>query len=174
MSLKFKPPSVETCHCTVGAGEPLAAAVKVASAPSHTVLLLGFVVTPGAAPSGSVAAVVAAVLHTLVKTARYCLPLSAATVVKLYVVFVAPPISLKFNPPSVESCHCTVGAGEPLAAAVKVAIAPSQTVLLFGFVVTAGGVLTVSVAAVVVAVPHELVNTARYCSPLSAANALNV
>ena len=30
------PPSVETCHCTVGAGYPLAAAVNVALWPANT------------------------------------------------------------------------------------------------------------------------------------------
>src|SRR5687767_5492235 len=169
MSLKFNPPSVETCHCTVGDGEPVAAAVKVAMTPSQIVLSFGFVVTAGGTSTVSVAAVVVAVLHVFVKTARYCLPLSAVTAVKLEEVLVAPPMSLKFSPPSIDTCHCTVGVGEPLAAAVNVASVLSQTVLLPGLAVTDGVVFTVSVAAVVVAVLHELVKTARYCLPLSAA-----
>ena len=39
------------------------------------------------------------------------------------VVLVAPPISLKVAPPFVLTCHCRVGAGVPLAAAVKLALA---------------------------------------------------
>ena len=42
MWLKVEPPSVLTCHCTVGAGLPLAAAVKVAVRPALTVRLVGF------------------------------------------------------------------------------------------------------------------------------------
>ena len=76
------------------------------------------------------------------------------------VVLVAP--GMFANGPPVLTCHWTVGAGLPLAAAVKVAVPPSHTVWLAGLVVTLGAVLTVSVAAVVVAVPELLVNTARY------------
>ena len=74
----------------------------------------------------SVAALVVAVLQEFVKTARYCLPLSADVAVKVSVVEVAPGMSL--NGPPLDTCHCTVGAGVPLAAAVKVAVAPLQTV----------------------------------------------
>jgi hypothetical protein len=63
------------------------------------------------------------------------------------------------------TCHCTVGDGIPLAAAVKVAFAGAHTVWLVGFVVTDGLVLTVRVAAVVVAFPHVFVKTARYWFP---------
>src|SRR2546428_669835 len=55
-------------------------------------------------------------------------------------------MSLNVMPPSVESCHCTVGAGEPLAAAVKVAAVPLQTVCEAGGVVIAGAGFTVSVS----------------------------
>ena len=48
---------------------------------------------------------------TLVKTASYSLPSSAALVVKVSVVEVAPGISAKVAPPSVLTCHCTVGVG---------------------------------------------------------------
>ena len=67
-----------------------------------------------------------------------------------------------------ETSHCTVGVGEPVAAAVKVAVVPEATVTLEGLVVTVGGAVTVRVAAVVVAVPTELVKTASYWSPFSA------
>jgi hypothetical protein len=70
------------------------------------------------------------------------------------------------------TCHCTVGVGKPLACAVNVAVVPATTVLLEGLVVTVGAVLTVSVAAADVAAVDVseltmLVNTARYCFPLS-------
>ena len=48
--MKVVPPSVLTFHCTVGAGLPLAAAVKVTVLPASTVWLVGFVVTVGASP----------------------------------------------------------------------------------------------------------------------------
>ena len=40
--------------------------------------------------------------------------------------------------PLVLTCHLTDGVGEPLAAAVKLAVAPEVTVRLVGCVVTAG------------------------------------
>ena len=104
----------------------------------------------------------------MVKTARNCLAWSPADVMKLYVVLVAPSILDQLSPLGL-LCHCTVGVGVPLAAAVNVAVAPATTVVLAGWVVTAGAEFTVSVAALVVAVPAEFVNTARYCLPLSPA-----
>ena len=69
-------------------------------------------------------------------------------------------------PPSVLTCHCTVGVGLPLAAAVKVAVWPALTVSLLGLLVTAGAKSTVSVAGVVVALrPAVLLKTASYWSP---------
>jgi len=56
------------------------------------------------------------------------------------VVLVAPEMLLNVPPPFVLSCHCTVGAGVPLAAAVKLTLAaPYVTVWLLGLVVTEGG-----------------------------------
>ena len=78
-------------------------------------------------------------------------------------VEVAPEILVKGAPLPVLCCHCTVGVGVPLAAALKLAVRPVLTVWLVGFVVTtgaAGAGFTVSVAAVVVADPAEFVNTA--------------
>ena len=60
--------------------------------------------------------------------------------VKLRVVLVAPAMGVKVEPPSVLTCHCTVGVGLPLAAAVKVAVCPAVTVWLAGWVVTIGAV----------------------------------
>ena len=72
-------------------------------------------------------------------------------------LYVAPPLVL--------TCQITVGVGVPVAAAVKVACCPAVTVRFDGFCVTTGARwasgFTVSVATVVVALPAELVNTAR-------------
>ena len=62
----------------------------------------------------------------LVKTARYCRPLSPAAEVNEYVGLVAPEISDQALP--VLTCHFTVGVGLPLAAAVNVAVAPAVIV----------------------------------------------
>ena len=61
-----------------------------------------------------------------------------ALVVKVSVVAVAPLMSVKVTPPSVLTCHCTVGVGVPLAAAVKVTALPAVTVWPLGWVVTTG------------------------------------
>jgi len=86
---------------------------------------------------------------------------------------VAPLIGVKVVPESVETSHCTVGVGKPLAAAVKLAVPPEVMVTPDGFDVTTGGVVTVRVAGVVVAVPAELVKTASYSSPFSTAAVVN-
>ena len=128
--------------------------------------------TAGAVVTFSTAAVVVAVPQLLVKTARYCFPLSASVAVKVSVVEVAPGMSEK-GPP-LDTCHCTVGAGLPLEAALKLTLVPSQTVCVAGLLVTTGAVLTVRVAAVVAVVPQLFVKIARYCFPLSAAVVPNV
>jgi hypothetical protein len=68
---------------------------------------------------------------------------------------------LQVPPPLVEVCHCTAGGGNPEAVASKTAFWPSSTVVLAGCSVTAGAFWTVSVAALLVAVPAVLLNTAR-------------
>ena len=165
--VKFTP-SVLTCHCTVGAGLPLAAAVNVAVDPAFTVEFPGLLVMTGPAVTVNVAAVLVAELMLLVNTALNRLPFCIATAPNDSVVEVAPAIFVKVTP-SVLCCHCTVGAGLPLAAAVNVAVAPAATLILAGLVVIAGAKFTVSVAAVVVAEPRVLVNTARYRFPFCAA-----
>ena len=78
-------------------------------------------------------------------------------------VDVAPDKFVNVPPPFVLTCHCTVGVGEPVAAAVKVAVAPAVTVKFVGLVVIVGMVFaafTVNVAFVVVALPAALVKTA--------------
>jgi hypothetical protein len=82
----------------------------------------------GAALTVSVAAVVVAVPAEFVNTARYWFPLCDKAVVKLNVVEVAPETLLNVPLPAVLICHCTVGVGEPVAAAVKVAVWPAVTV----------------------------------------------
>jgi hypothetical protein len=80
-------------------------------------------------------------------------------VVKEYVAEVAPEMSVHVVP-LVLTCHLTVGVGEPLAAAMKLAVDPEFTVLLVGCVVTAGSVCTVNVAALVVTFPAAFVKIA--------------
>ena len=80
---------------------------------------------------------------------------------------VAPPMLLQVLPPSVETCHWTVGAGVPEAAALNVTVVPETTLWPPGCDVTEGGVDTVNTAAAEVAEPAEFVNTARYVLPLS-------
>jgi len=108
----------------------------------------------------NVAAVVDVLPAAFVNTALYWFPFCDAVVAKLKVVVVALATFVNVVPPFVLTCHCTVGAGDPVAAAVKVAVAPATTVTFAGFVVIAGSVFTVSVAAVVVADPCAFVNTA--------------
>src|SRR5689334_14005394 len=55
-----------------------------------------------------------------VNTARYRLPESVDFPVPLKVVLVAPAMFVKAELPGAAICHCTVGAGIPDAAAVKV------------------------------------------------------
>src|SRR2546427_13263485 len=81
----------------------------------------------GAVFTVSVAAVVVAVPAELVNTARYRYPFWDEAVVKLRVVEVAPEMLLNVPPPFVLTCHCTVGVGEPVAPAVKVAVWPAVT-----------------------------------------------
>ena len=138
--LNVTPPSVLTCHCTVGVGEPVAAAVKVAVWPALTVWLAGCVVIVGGVGefTVSVAVVVVAVPAEFVNTARYRFPFCDEAVVKLRVVEVAAETLLNVPPPSVLTCHCTVGVGEPVAAAVKVAVWPTVSVWFVGCVVIVG------------------------------------
>ena len=82
----------------------------------------------GAKFTVNVAAVVVAVPVESVNTAWYLLPFCAAvTAVSVSVVEVAPLIFVN-APPLTLTCHCTVGAGVPLAAAVNVVLLPAVTV----------------------------------------------
>ena len=86
----------------------------------------------------------------------------------------APPISNQVVPPSLLFCHCTKGAGAPLAAALKVATAATVTPTLAGCTVTSGGAPTVSVAPLLVAEPEALVKITRYLRPVSASVVVGV
>ena len=158
---------VLTCHWTVGAGEPLAVALKLAVDPEVAMRFVGCAVTAGTACKVNVAASVVTFPATFVKMARYCLPMSEDAVVKEYVGEVAPVIFVQVVPSGL-FCHRTVGVGEPLAAAMKLVADPAVTARLVGCVVTAGTVCTVNVAAFVVAFPAAFVKMARYLLPFSA------
>jgi hypothetical protein len=82
--------------------------------------------------------VVVAVPAEFVNTARYRFPFCDKLVVKLSVVEVAAETLLNVTPPSVLTCHCTVGVGDPVAAAAKVAVWPAVTVWLAGWVAIVG------------------------------------
>ena len=86
--------------------------------------------------------------------------LCEALAVKLNGLLVAPGIFV--NPLPLLACHCNVGAGGPLAAAVNDTTVPVQALVLTGSVVTVGAVLTVNVAAAEAILPQMLENTARY------------
>ena len=167
------PPSVLTCHCTVGVGFPLAAAVNETPVPAFTVWLVGFVVMLGPVFTVKVAGLLFAEFTLLVKAARYSFPLSVEAVVNEYVVLVAPTILFHVEPPSVLTCHWTVGEGFPLAAAVNDPLLPALTVWFVGFVVTLGAKSTVSVAALLLVELTLFVNTARYSFPLSVEAVVN-
>ncbi len=64
------------------------------------------------------------------------MPFCDMSAVNVRVVDVAPGISVNVAPPSVLTCHCTVGAGVPVAAAVNEAFCPDVTVTLDGDDVT--------------------------------------
>jgi hypothetical protein len=70
----------------------------------------------------NVAGSVVTVPRMFVNTARYCLPESAILTMNAHVVKLAPLRFVHVHPPSVLTCHCTVGVGVPLAAAVKPAV----------------------------------------------------
>src|SRR6184192_1958895 len=101
--------------------------VNIAATPAGVLAVSGLMVVDVArAATVSVAALVVAVcvpLQVFVNTARYLFPLAlTGGEVSVNVVLVAPVMFVKPEP--VSTCHCTVGVGLPLAAAVKLALAP--------------------------------------------------
>ena len=141
MGAKVVPELVETSHCTVGFGVPVAAALKLAVSPEATVALEGSVVMTGGAVTVRVAAVVVAEPTELVKTASYSSPFSLVVVVNEYfvevpplmgTVEVAPLMGTKVVPELVETSHCTVGAGLPEALDLNLTLLPDAMVTLNG------------------------------------------
>src|SRR6266702_1550805 len=129
-------------NVTVPVGMPtgeLTVAVKVTGWPkvdgfaedTRTVVVAGLITV-------NVAALEVALPAELLNTAWYRLPFCDRLAVNVSVVEVAPAISLKLTPPSVLTCHWTVGGGVPVAAAVNEAVCPTVIVRLDGDVVTAG------------------------------------
>ena len=111
----------------------------------------------------NVALVVGTLLpQLLLNRARYRLPLSAAVVVNVKLVLVAPALSVKLIPPSVLTCHWTVGAGLPLAVAVKLADPPAHKLRFAGLVVTVGGLLIATVVVLPVEVQPFTVTVTVY------------
>src|SRR5690349_15613429 len=105
MSVQLPAP-VFDCHCTVGAGVPVAATVNVTGWPAFFVCDCGWVVTAGAAVTDSVAALVftTGVWPTivLVNTARYCLPPSPEDTVKVYDRPVSAAMSVQLPPAALD------------------------------------------------------------------------
>jgi hypothetical protein len=137
IGVKLDAPDASDSHWTAGAGLPDAAAVKVTGTPTVAVSDVGDLVTLGTKSTVSVATFDVVLPTELVNTASYRVPLSPATGVNEYEVEVAPLIGVKFDAPTAFN-HCTVGAGLPDAAAVKVTWLPAFTVWLCGWVVTTG------------------------------------
>jgi hypothetical protein len=76
----------------------------------------------------------------------------------------------------VDNSHCTVGVGDPDAAAEKEAVEFGATVSLEGWLVIDGGagpLVTVRFAAFVAAFPNRLEKMALYLYPLSEGTAVN-
>src|ERR1035437_1434320 len=147
---QLAPWSVETSHCTVGAGKPDAVASKAALWPSSTVTPTGCLVTAGSFWTVSVAASLVAVPAVFLNVARYSWPLlEVLTLASVSLFDVAPATFVQFLPAFTDVSHCTVGAGKSEAAASKAALWPSSTVMLAGWVVTAGDLRTVRVPALV-------------------------
>ena len=86
-------------------------------------------------------------------------------------VLVAPAMLVKLAPPLVDRCHCTVGAGNPDAAAMKLTDAPEFTDWFAGLVVTAGAWFTVTVSVWVPLgfTPFDAVRLSEYTPPVPAA-----
>ncbi len=73
---------------------------------------------------------------------------------------------VKVAPPLVESCHCSVGSGSPVATAPRVTVVPLSMVWFSGCSDRVSGAVTVRVTGVVVTDPATLVRVASYSLPL--------
>src|SRR5215472_11374597 len=83
--------------------------------------------------------------------------------VKVSVVEVAPGRSVNVVPPSELTCHCTVGAGDPVADALNDALCPDVTVVLDGEDVTVSAGHEEVEVEVEVGVPLVAFVTAKSC-----------
>src|ERR1044071_5573796 len=128
-----KPAPLSACHCNVGAGNPLPAALNDTTAPAQTFVLTGFVVTAATMLIVSVATAEVPLPQPLEKIARYWLLLCDALAVKLNGLLVAPAMFVNAAP--LLACHCSVGAGVPLAADVNDTTVPVHALVLSGSVV---------------------------------------
>src|SRR5437879_1493879 len=111
------PTPLLACHCSVGAGKPLPAAVNDTAVPAQTFVLSGLVVTAAAILTVRVATAEVVLPQELENTTRYWLLLCEALTVKLNGLLVAP--GMLVNVLALLACHCNVGAGVPPAAAVN-------------------------------------------------------
>ena len=144
------PPSIDACHCSVGAGLPEVATVNVTVELVGTDRLAGCVVKDGAVAAAvtvSVAVFEVAVPALLVATQRKRYPLYPLGTEGIVSVLVVTPEKMalldkicQVLPPLVDTCHCSVGVGLPVTATVNVADAPTAAVRLAGCVVKDGAV----------------------------------
>src|SRR5207249_745610 len=146
------------CHCNVGAGVPLAADVNDTTVPAQRFVLSGSVVILGLLIV-SVATLEVRLPQVLENTARYWLLLCDMLVVKHNGLLVCRGMFV--NAPPLLACHCNVGTGVPVAAAVNETTVPVQALVLTGLMITIG-LLIVKAATAEVVLPQVLENTARY------------
>jgi len=149
------PPSFETCHWTLRT-EPVAVAVKSPSWPATIDWFAGAVVTAGGITTLNVPAWLVTDPATLAKTTRNCAPANVrATAGSVNVVTTVVPVTVvwtidfavvvnsnQVEPLSVDRCHVAVGAGDPDAVTVKLALLFKLTVTLAGCTFTVGPVTT--------------------------------
>src|SRR6266849_2441533 len=135
MLLNVAPPSVETCHCRVGVGKPLAAALNDAVAPAQTVWSVAVVVIAGA---------------WLTVNVKFCVGELPALFVAVKVIVYVPPVPEAGVPARVPvpfplSTNVTllgraapprviVGVGEPMVVTVNVPAVPAVNVVAFALV----------------------------------------
>src|SRR2546428_4789139 len=110
------------CHCSAGAGVPLAAAVNDTTVPVQALVLTGLAMTMGLLIV-SVATLEVVLPQVLENTARNWLLLCETLAVKLSGLLVAPGILV--NPTPLLACHCSVGAAVAAAADVNTAPVPA-------------------------------------------------
>ena len=141
---------VDSCHCHVGIGFPLAAAVKVAVCPAFTVWSAGCVVITGAANAASIVMVIA----------RVWFP-AAFVALKVTLLFVTAAVGIPDSRPPAERLKPAGNVPALISHVIGVVpvaascwLYPTPT-LPFGSVVVVilGGVWTVRVAALDVALP---------------------